>query len=79
METVWERGNWVNSGLEYVDRGVLIGPVFLLHNYESSTFGAALLGLQGWLGEALRTLGLVCRKCPRAVGPWGKEMGRTSL
>lgn len=69
----------MNSGWEYVDRGVLNGPVFLLHNYEWSTFGAALLGPQGCLGEALPTLGLVCRKWPRAVGPCGKEMGRTSL
>ena len=38
-----------------------------------------LLGPQGWLGEALPNLGLVCRKCPRAVGPSGKGMGRTSL
>lgn len=47
--------------------------------YEWSTFGVVPLGPQGWLGEALPNLGLVCRKCPRAVGSLGKGMGRTSL
>lgn len=78
MGTGWERDTGATSGWEYVDCTV-IRPVSLLHNYEWSTFGAVVLGWQGWLGKALPSLGLVCRKCSRAVGLLGKGMGRTSL
>lgn len=60
MGTGWERGNWVNSGWEYVDRGVLNGPVFLLHNYEWSTFGAAL-GPHTHPGTGLQETAKGCR------------------
>lgn len=62
----------MTSGWECVDFGVFMGLVSLLHNYEWSIFGAVLLGL----GEALPNFRLVCRKCPRTVGQWGKGMGR---
>ena len=65
---------WVTSGWACVGCEVLIRPASLLHNYEWFTLGVALLGQQGWLGEALPSWRLVSRQCPRAIEQ-GRERG----